>query len=85
MSAMNPRAAKPRYILFDDRIRYDSCDERKNISGLRRSDGVDIIPYPALKRRATDIPPPRGGVEPDGGNVMPGGGLITTKQMILTK
>ncbi|MDR1120612.1 MAG: hypothetical protein LBM08_06805 [Dysgonamonadaceae bacterium] len=50
-------AAKPRNILSDEWIRFDSCNGHKNISGLRRSDGGGFIPYPALKRRATNISP----------------------------
>ncbi|MDR1121114.1 MAG: outer membrane beta-barrel family protein [Dysgonamonadaceae bacterium] len=42
-------AAKPRNILSDERIRFDSYDGHKKISGLRRSPSTLHI-YPMLKR-----------------------------------
>jgi hypothetical protein len=60
LSAMKPPAAKPRYILSDNRIRFVSCDVYKKRSGLRRSGVDDTVSYPALKRRATPISPFQG-------------------------
>jgi hypothetical protein len=57
---MNPPAAKPRYILSDNRVRFVSCGVYKKRSGLRRSGGDDSVSYPALKRRATPISPFQG-------------------------